>query len=62
MYSQSPTCVASSAGNPGFRVTVTRTVSLDGAAKETKPFTWTYQPQNTIICGPAPTTAAPPTG
>ena len=62
VYSQSPTCVASSAGNPGFRVTVTRTVSLDGAAKETKPFTWTYQPQNTIICGPAPTTAAPPTG
>ena len=62
VYSQSPTCVASSAGNPGFRVTTTRTLSLDGAVKETKSFTWTYKPQNKIICGPAPTTAATPTG
>src|SRR5450830_897622 len=62
VYSQSPTCVASSAGNPGFKVTTTRTVSLDGAVKETKSFTWTYTPQNTIICGPAPTTAATPAG
>jgi vancomycin resistance protein YoaR len=61
VYSQSPTCVASSAGNPGFRVTTTRTVSLDGAVKESKSFTWTYQPQNTIICGPAPTPTPPAT-
>ncbi|MGV8977621.1 MAG: VanW family protein [Cellulomonas sp.] len=62
VYSQSPTCVPSSAGNPGFRVTTTRTVSLDGAVKETKAFTWTYTPQNTIICGPAPTAPATPAG
>jgi vancomycin resistance protein YoaR len=59
VYSQSPTCVPSSAGNPGFRVSVTRTVSLNGTVEETKTFTTTYQPQNTIVCGPAPT---PPGG
>ncbi|CAN5154190.1 hypothetical protein BH11ACT1_BH11ACT1_11930 [soil metagenome] len=60
VYSQTPTCVASSAGNPGFKVTTTRTLSLDGVVKETKSFTWTYKPQNKIICGPAPTTPVPP--
>ena len=62
VYSQSPTCVPSSAGNPGFKVTTTRTVSLNGVVTETKSFTWTYQPQNTIICGPAPAPAATPAG
>ncbi len=57
VYSQSPTCEASSAGNPGFSVTVTRKTSLAGALVKTESNSWRYKPQNKIICGPAP--AAP---
>ncbi|WP_051640263.1 VanW family protein [Cellulomonas sp. URHE0023] len=59
VYSQSPTCEASSAGNPGFTVTVTRKTSLNGELKKTESNTWRYKPQNKIICG-APPTATPP--
>ena len=54
VYSQSPTCEASAAGNPGFTVTVTRKTSLNGELKKTESNTWRYKPQNKIICGPAP--------
>ena len=55
VYSQSPTCEASSAGNPGFTVTVTRKTSLNGELVKTESNKWRYKPQNKIICGPAPT-------
>ena len=57
VYSQSPTCESQSAGNPGFTVTVTRRVLLNGAEASKQTHTVTYKPQNKIICGPAP--AAP---
>ena len=44
-------CTPSSAGNPGFKVTVTRTVSLDGVVKSVEPKTWRYDPQNAVTCG-----------
>jgi vancomycin resistance protein YoaR len=61
VYSQSPTCEAQSPGNPGFRITVTRTVKLNGEVVATEPFSWTYRPQNRVVCGPDPA-AAPPAG
>lgn len=54
VYSQSPTCQAQSAGNPGFTVTVTRRLLLHGELVATEPHTWTYKPQNQVVCGPAP--------
>ena len=54
VYSQSPTCVPQSAGNPGFTVTVTRRVLLDGVEQDTTSWTVRYRPQNKVICGPAP--------
>ena len=36
VYSQSPTCEASAAGNPGFTVTVTRKTSLNGELEKTE--------------------------
>ncbi|WP_448631504.1 VanW family protein [Cellulomonas soli] len=59
VYSQSPTCEASNAGNPGFTVTVTRRTYLEGVLKETDANTWRYKPQNKVICGAAPTTPTP---
>jgi vancomycin resistance protein YoaR len=59
VYSQSPTCEPQSPGNPGFRITVTRTVKLNGAVVATEPYTWTYKPQNRVICGTDPATAPP---
>jgi len=56
VYSQSPTCGNQAAGSAGFKVSVTRTVSLDGVVKETKTNSWRYKPSNKIICGTAPTT------
>ena len=43
VYSQSPTCEASSAGNPGFTVTVTRKTSLNGELKKTESNTLALQ-------------------
>ncbi|WP_019134962.1 VanW family protein, partial [Cellulomonas massiliensis] len=55
VYSQSPTCVPQAAGNPGFRVTVNRTVTApDGEVKEKNSWTTTYRPQNRVVCGKAP--------
>ena len=54
VYSQSPTCVASAAGNPGFSVTVTRKRYLNGALDKTESNSWRYKPQNKIICGAPP--------
>ncbi len=63
VYSQSPTCEASSAGNPGFSITVTRTVSLNGEVVAVEPFSWRYKAQNKVVCGADPATAAaPPAG
>lgn len=59
VYSQSATCEASSAGNPGFSITVTRTVSLNGQVVAVEPFSWRYKPQNKVICGPDPATVPP---
>ncbi|WP_421740592.1 VanW family protein, partial [Cellulomonas sp.] len=59
VYSQSPTCEAQGAGNPGFSVTVTRRTYLNGALEKTESNSWRYKPQNKIICG-APPTATPP--
>ncbi len=60
VYSQSPTCEAQSAGNPGFSVTVTRKTYLEGALQKTESNSWRYKPQNKVVCGPAPTPAAAP--
>lgn len=57
-YSQSPTCEPQSAGNPGFTVTTTRKLFLEGQLKDTESFTWKYKPQNRVICGAAPTAPA----
>ena len=59
VYSQSPTCTPQQAGNPGFTVTVTRQLSLNGEVKESTSRTTTYKAQDTIICGPAPSGASP---
>lgn len=53
-YSTSPTCEPQSAGNPGFTVTVTRKLFLDGVLKETDADTTTYKAQNKVVCGTAP--------
>ncbi len=62
VYNTSPTCSASSAGNPGFSITVTRTVSLNGQVQDTDNLSWRYKPQNKVVCGPDPATVAPPAG
>lgn len=54
VYSQSATCSPQSPGNPGFRVTVTRTVKLNGEVVAVEPFTWTYKAQNRVVCGEPP--------
>ncbi|NKY41256.1 VanW family protein, partial [Cellulomonas septica] len=59
VYSQSATCEPQSAGNPGFSVTVTRKLYLNGELKDTDTNSWRYKPQNKIVCG-APPSATPP--
>ncbi|MBD7919166.1 VanW family protein [Cellulomonas sp. Sa3CUA2] len=61
VYSQSPTCEPQSAGNPGFTVTNTRRVLLNGEVVDTESLTWRYKPQNRVICGTAPAPGAAPT-
>jgi vancomycin resistance protein YoaR len=53
VHSSSPTCTPSSAGNPGFQVTVTRRVLLQGVEQSTTSDTWRYKPQNAVICDAA---------
>ncbi|BDZ40946.1 vanomycin resistance protein VanB [Paraoerskovia sediminicola] len=48
--SDSDGCAPSGAGNAGFTVTVTRKVSHDGDVDKDEAKTWTYQPQNKIVC------------
>jgi vancomycin resistance protein YoaR len=50
--SSSPTCTPQSAGNPGFSVTVTRRLLLNGEEQETTSNTWRYKPQNAVVCDP----------
>jgi vancomycin resistance protein YoaR len=57
VYSQSATCTAQSAGNPGFTITVTRTVSLNGEVVAVEPYTWRYKAQNKVVCGTDPAAA-----
>jgi len=52
VHSTSPTCTSQSAGNPGFTVTVTRVLKLNGEVKETTHRTTHYKPQNAVVCGP----------
>jgi vancomycin resistance protein YoaR len=54
IYNTEPDCVPQSAGNPGFRVTVTRTLLLEGEVRSEEANTWRYQPQNAVVCGPPP--------
>ena len=61
VYSQSPTCEPQSAGNPGFTVTNTRRVFLNGEEVDSESHTWRYKPQNKVICGAAPVPGAAPT-
>lgn len=60
VYNTAPDCIAQSAGNPGFRVTVTRRLLLQGEVVEDESDTWRYQPQNAIVCGPPPGTEPAP--
>lgn len=45
-------CVASNYTEPGFSVTVSRTVSRDGVVNEADSgsYTWTYQPVHAVTC------------
>ena len=54
VYSQTPTCEPQNAGNPGFTVTVTRRVLLEGVEQDKESWTVRYKPQNAVVCGPAP--------
>ena len=54
VHSTSPTCAAKSAGNPGFSVTVTRTLSLNGAVKANESKSWRYKPDDALVCDAAP--------
>ena len=53
-YNTQSGCIAQSAGNPGFDVTNTRVVLLDGEEVERTSETWRYLPQDAIVCGPPP--------
>jgi vancomycin resistance protein YoaR len=54
VYNDSPTCTPETGGEPGFTVQVTRTRSKEGQAPEEQTWTTTYQPWNTVVCGPEP--------
>lgn len=55
VYSQSPTCSGQRAGNPGFRVTVHRTVLLGDEVHSEESWNVRYRPQNEVVCGSPPT-------
>ncbi|MFV0285735.1 MAG: VanW family protein, partial [Demequina sp.] len=46
----SANCEAHGAGESGFTITNTRTVKLDGEVVAEEPFTWTYQPNDAVVC------------
>lgn len=60
VYNTEPECVPQSAGNPGFRVTVTRQLLLEGAVQSEESNTWRYRPQDAVVCGPPPGAEPPP--
>ena len=60
VYDTSATCTPQAAGSPGFTVTVYRTLRLDGVEQESQDWTWRYQPQNAVVCGPEPAPVPPP--
>ncbi|WP_062387454.1 VanW family protein [Demequina iriomotensis] len=43
-------CIATPQGNPGFTITNTREVYLDGEQVDKTSYTWTYQPDNGVSC------------
>ncbi|QIK84037.1 VanW family protein [Sanguibacter sp. HDW7] len=59
VYSTEAGCIAQGAGSPGFAVTVTRKVSLDGAVVKDESNAWRYTPQNRYVCGPDPASEKP---
>lgn len=59
VYSTEKGCIAQGAGQPGFAVTVTRKVSLDGTVVKDESNAWRYTPQNRYVCGPDPATQKP---
>lgn len=54
VYNTAAGCEPQAAGNPGFRVTVTRRLLLDGEVQQEESNSWRYQPQNAVVCGPPP--------
>lgn len=46
----SPGCLNTGFGEPGFKISNTRTVFLDGTEVDKTTNTWTYQPDNKIVC------------
>ena len=53
-YNTQSGCISQPAGNPGFEVTNTRVLLLDGEEVERTSYTWRYNPQDGIVCGPPP--------
>jgi vancomycin resistance protein YoaR len=58
VYNTSGDCISQPAGNPGFKVTVTRRLLLDGEVQREESNSWRYKPQDAIVCGPPPGSAA----
>ncbi|WP_152191496.1 VanW family protein [Georgenia satyanarayanai] len=54
VYNSAPGCVPHNSPEPGFSVTVTRTVSLDGAEVDRNSWTTRYIPWDRVVCGSAP--------
>lgn len=59
VYSTEAGCIAQGAGSPGFAVTVTRKVSLDGTVVKDESSAWRYTAQNRYVCGPDPASKKP---
>lgn len=54
VYNSAPGCVPHNSPEPGFSVTVSRTVSLDGAEVANNSWTTRYIPWDRVVCGSAP--------
>ncbi len=54
VYNTASTCVPHNSPEPGFTVTVTRTVSLDGAEVDRESWTTRYIPWDRVVCGSPP--------
>lgn len=60
VYNSSPSCVPHNSPERGFTVTVSRTVSLDGAEVDRQSWTTRYIPWDRVVCG-SPPSATPAT-